>query len=730
MQELKKGGIYYQYVMQVPVITAGVLYLLQPIIIMKHLYFFFVLLPLFTLAQNYPVTKKTTQNITKHGKTYKDDYTWLENMRSPEVTAWVTAQNKVSGTHIDMVNDKIFSLPTITKYEAQTDFHIPRKKRLYYYSLLRYSDEEQQTASLGYKKKLDGNFINLVNPNYFYSGKTVNVHSYEPSVTSKTLAYKLMIDGSDQHEVRFVTISNGKKLPDVIKNAKFGGMAWKGDEGIFYNKNTNASQFAADSTFQVFYHKLGTDVVGDKLIFDASSIKGQTYYFTSNDGTRLFLYVADKEEAKVDYFYADLTKDTFELKKFLDNVPPDFEISGYNNGRIYISSKESNWGDVRSFDPDNPAEKKVVISQYQNQLLTDTYFFKDRIVCKYKNADVNYLMLFDYTGKFIKKIQTPKAMDVTLAVNDYYDKDVFFYVKSYTIPPILFTLNLDTGAYDRYVSQTFNKTTAPFPVDYFESKSTTYTSRDGVQVPIIIVYKKGLVLDGNNPTLLEAYGGFGVVNEPHYDNGLIYFLNNGGVYAYAEVRGGGDKGRQWHRNGMGLKKINTVNDFTDAAEYLIAQHYTSPNRLGITGASQGGLLVGATMVKRPELFKVAIPKVGVYDMAKFHDYTIGRFHYDEYGDPEIAAEFAAMMEYSPYHNIKDDVNYPTTLIITSDNDDRVPPAHSFKFAARLQNRAAQTNPIYLKTLSQSGHYGVMTNEDDKLKDKAEFYSFLLYHLKR
>jgi prolyl oligopeptidase len=697
---------------------------------MRNFYLFVILLPLLTLAQNYPATKKTTQNITRHGISYTDDYTWLESMRSPEVTAWVAAQNKVTRTQMDIANDKVFSLPTITKYDIRTDFHIPGKQRQFYYSLLRYSDEEQQSASIGYKKKLDDSYIDLVNPNFFYSGKTVNIIAREPSVTSKILAYKLMIDGSDQHEIRFVTIANGKKLPDVIKKAKLGGMAWKGDEGVFYNKNINNSQFAADSTFQVYYHKLGTDVANDNVIFDASSIKGQTHYNTSDDGTRFFLYVANKEESQVDYYYADLTKDTFELKKFLDNVPHDFAISGYNAGRIYVSSRESNWGDVRSFDPDTPSEKKVIIPQYQNQLLTDTYFFKDRIVCKYKNIDGNYLMLFDYNGKFIKKIQTPKAMDVTLADNDYYDKDVFFYVKSYTIPPILFTLNLETGTYDRYVSQTFNKTTAPFPVDYFESKSITYTSRDGVQVPMTLVYKKGLTLNGNNPALLEAYGGFGVVKEPEYDNGLIYFLNNGGVYAYAEVRGGGDKGRQWHKSGKGLKKINTVNDFIDAAEFLIAQGYTSANRLGITGASQGGLLVGAAMVKRPELFKVAIPKVGVYDMAKFHDYTVGRFHFDEYGDPEVAAEFAAMMDYSPYHNIKDDVNYPTTLIITSDNDDRVPPVHSYKFAARLQNRAAQKNPVYLKTQLKSGHYGVMTNHDDKLKDKAEFYSFLMYHLNK
>jgi prolyl oligopeptidase len=696
---------------------------------MKH-HFLLLLMPVFALAQNFPVAKKTAQTVIKHGITYQDDYTWLEAMRSPEVVTWIAAQNKVTESHVGSLMSKIYPLPTLQKYENQTEFRVPHKKRVNYYAGLRSYEDIQETPSLGYKKKLDANYVELVNPNFFYKGKTVNVLSYEPSVNSKVLAYKLMIDGSDQHEVRFVTIDNGRKHNDIIKNAKFGGMAWKGDDGIFYNKNINASQFAVDSTFQVYYHKLGTDVAADKMVFDASSINGQTDYFTSQDGTRLFLQVANKEESQVDVYYADLTKETFELKKFLDNVPPDFEISGYTNGRIYYSSKESNWGDVRSFDPESPAERKVVIPQYQNQLLIDAYFFENRIICKYKNLDGNYLMLFDYTGKFIKKIVSPKAMDMVLAGNDYYDKNVFFYITSYTIPPVLFTLNLETGANDRFISKTFTKTTAPFPVDYFESKRTTYTSRDGVAVPITIVYKKGTVLNGNNPTLLEAYGGFGTISQPDYDNGLIYFLNNGGVYAYAEVRGGGDKGRQWHREGSGLKKINTLNDFIDAANYLITEGYTSPNRLGITGASQGGLLVGAALVQHPELFKVAIPKVGVYDMAKFSQYTIGRFHYDEYGDPEDAKEFAAMMEYSPYHNIKDDVNYPVTLIITSDNDDRVPPVHSYKFAARLQNRPAQTNPVYLKTLLQSGHYGVSTNSEDMLKDTSDFYSFLMYHLGR
>ena len=694
---------------------------------MKPIILLAFLLPFFALAQKFPETKQTPQTYTKHGKTYTDNYTWLENMRSPEVVAWVAEQNKVTERHEGSLIKSIYPLPTLKKYQNQTAFRIPNKKRANYYGLVYYHYQLDQAPVLAYKKKLDGNYINLVDPNYIYKGKTVNIAGYEPSINSKMLAYKLMINGSDQYEIHFTSLS-GKKSNEVITNAKFGGMAWKGDEGIFYNKSINTSQFAVDSTFQVFYHRLGTDVLKDEMVFDAHEIKGQLSYFTSQDGTRLFLEVISKDEKTEDVYYADLTEEKFELKKFLDNVRSDFDLSGYTKGRMYYSSTESNWGDVRSFDPDKPEERTVLIPQYQNQLLLNTTFFKDRIVCKYKSASGSYFMLFDYTGKFLKKIETQKGMDVNLAGNDYFDADIFFYITSYTVPPILFTLNLETGAYDRYISKTFEKTIAPFPVDYFVTTSTTYSARDGAKVPITIVHKKGLELNGNNPTLLEAYGGFGSTSNPDYDNGLIYFMNNGGVYAYAEVRGGGDKGRQWHKDGTRLKKINTLNDFIDGAKFLIAQNYTSPNRLGITGGSQGGLLIGSALVQHPELFKVAMPRVGVYDMAKFHQYTIGRFHYDEYGNPEVAAEFNAMMEYSPYHNIKEDVNYPVTLIITSDNDDRVPPVHSYKFAARLQNRKAQTNPIFLKTRLNSGHYGITNNYEDHLEDKSEFYSFLMYHL--
>ena len=338
------------------------------------------------------------------------------------------------------------------------------------------------------------------------------------------------------------------------------------------------------------------------------------------------------------------------------------------------------------------------------------------------------MIVYDKNGVFVRKFDVPYAMDFTINFLDTETKELFVTFYSYTIPYLNYKLNVETGQTNPYYNDYLLPKPTLFPFDYFETKSTTYKSRDGQDIPITIVYKKGLVLDGNNPTLLKAYGGFGVVSHPSYDTGLLYFLEKGGVFAYAEIRGGGEKGLNWHKEGKGLKKINTFNDFIDGAEYLITEKYTSPKKLAITGSSQGGTLVGVAMTKRPDLFKVVIAKMGAYDMAQFDKYSVGKFHLDEYGNPEKEEEYKSLLNYSPYNNIKEDVNYPTTLIITSENDDRVPPVHSYKFAAKLQNRNAQKNPIYLKTLSNSGHSGKVSNYNSYIDEKSGFYNFLLFHL--
>ncbi|MGK4566601.1 prolyl oligopeptidase family serine peptidase [Flavobacterium sp. 3HN19-14] len=321
-----------------------------------------------------------------------------------------------------------------------------------------------------------------------------------------------------------------------------------------------------------------------------------------------------------------------------------------------------------------------------------------------------------------------KGSDLDYSFFDEKTENLYYMQFSYTVPPQNFRYNLKTGEDQPFFNDRYKQKPTVFPMGYFETETITFKSRDNVDVPITIVHKRGLPLNGNNPTILKAYGGFGKVAAYNYDTGLLYFLENGGVFAYAEIRGNGDKGKQWHLDGTRLKKSNTFNDFIDAAEFLIREKYTSPAKLAITGGSQGGLLVGVAMTQRPELFKVAVPEVGVFDMSRFSEYTVGRYHYDEYGNPENEAEYGAMLAYSPYQNIKEDVNYPVTLILTSENDDRVPPVNSYKFAAKLQNRATQKNPVYIKIARKSGHSGNNSSYDAWLQSQSEFYSFILFHL--
>jgi prolyl oligopeptidase len=691
-------------------------------------YLLIVLMLLAAVAngQNYPATKKTPKAITNHGITYTDDYAWLEDMRSPEALAWTKAQNKVTDAHINSMPGAMATDATIKKYQAQTRYRMPAIKGKYFYSKM-FRDEGM---CLFYREELDGRPIELINPHYIYPDKSVYIDSYHPSQSSEVLAYQLSIDGGDRKELRFVTIKNGKKHKDIIQNIKFSNISWKGDEGVFYKKNNNVDQFAVDSTYRVFYHRLNTLEADDKLIFDGTSTRSYLNFFTSEDGEKFFLIEVSKDGHYKNYYYANLSDPELKLVKFFSATTNDFSIVGFHKGRVYILTELANWGDLRYFELDKPDDIKVLIPQTQNQLLQDVSFFEDRILCKYTNTKNDFMMLYDHDAAFIAKIKAPEGTFLTTYVNNYTAKELFFTVENYTIPPILFKMDLATGAYDRFTSETYKKPTAPFSVDHFETKETSFINRDNVEVAITLVYKKGTALNGNNPTLLEAYGGYNYVYSKDYDNGLVYFLEKGGVYAFAHIRGGGEKGNSWHKKGKGINKINCLNDFIDAAEFLIREKYTSPQRLGITGGSHGGLVVGHAAVMRPDLFKVVISKMGVYDMGIKHNFTTGYMNSQEYGDPENKAEYEAMLAYSPYNNIKDDVDYPTMLIITSDNDDRVPPLHSYKFAAKLQNRPAQKNPVYLRTLAHSGHHGISSSHDEMLEDMADFYTFLLYHLNK
>ena len=685
---------------------------------------FLLLLALPCLAQTGQVSKKIPLQVTKFGTTFDDDYAWLENPQSPEVKAWVAAQNTQTETQMAVIKDKYSLSGKLQEYSRLSTNGLPSKKGRYFYGLFR--SDKDKPAVLKAAKDLSSMPIEVLNPFKVYNNKNAVVMSYTPSQHSKYIACKMSLDGSDRHEIRFVNLIDFKLMDDVLTNIKFSNMSWNGDKGLFYKKNANQAIFAQDSTYHVFYHKIGKPQTEDELVFDGTKNESDVRFFVADK--KLFLIETNKQETLRNFYYSSIDTETFILNKFISDDASDFRLLGCKNNRVYFSNKDYDWGEVRSFDLNNRSDEKPLIPQIYGQLLVNTEFFDDYIVCTYKTLGNYNLKIYDKEGNFIRKFDAPPGMDCSIRFYDPESKSLFVSFHSYTLSYHNFKLYLETGDVRSYYTEYTPPKPTLFPLDYFETKTITYKSRDNKDIPITIVHKKGIVLDGNNPTLLKGYGGFGVVSGPYFDTGLLYFLEKGGVFAYAEIRGGGEKGLKWHKDGKGMKKINTFNDFIDAAEFLIAQRYTSPQKLAITGGSQGGLLVGVAMTQRPELFKVVIPQMGAFDMVKFQDYTIGRYHLDEYADANTNEGFNALMAYSPYHNIKENVNYPTTLIITSENDDRVPPMHSFKFAARLQNRESQKNPIFLKTLSNSGHYGKVSTFKSHIDEKAEFFSFLLYYL--
>ncbi|MFD2908733.1 prolyl oligopeptidase family serine peptidase [Flavobacterium ardleyense] len=691
---------------------------------MKRLLFLLLFISTTIFSQQKIETKKVSSTILKHGITIHDDYKWLENTSEKAVEEWVELQNNVSDKKLtEAVKKHNFSFK-IKDYNYLSTYAIPSKKGKYFYSL--YRVDKNKPGVLHYSKSLNDIPTPLVDPFDIYKDANVIMSDYYPSRNSKYLAFKISPNGSDRQEIKFKDFSNKKYLDDVLTDIKFSNVAWNDDKGIFYKKNLNKEFFAKDSTYQLYYHKIGDLQSKDQLVYDTSNSKSNFTFFTKKD--KLYIVETSENESTENYYYTDTNSESFEFKNFLKDENSNLKFLNIANDKFYFSDEKYPWGNVSYFDINNRTENTVLIPQVYTHLLVGTTFLEDYIICKYNNSGKFYMSIYDYTGKFIRKFEAPHSMDFQIRLFDKKSNNLFVTFYSYTISSLNYKLNITTGANSIYFNDFIVPKPSLFPFNYFETKTITYKSRDNQQIPIVIIHKKGIELNGDNPTLLRAYGGFGVVSSPNYDTGLLHFLEKGGVYAFAQVRGGGEKGQNWHKEGKGLKKINSINDFVDAAEFLIAEKYTNPNKLAINGGSHGGLVVGAAMTQRPDLFKVVVSEMGRLDMSTLEKYTTGSYHFDEYGNPNNKEEFESLISYSPYHTIKEDVNYPTCLIITSENDDRVPPFHSYKFVAKLQNRAAQKNPIYLKVNKIAGHSGNISSYEKRVKEKSEFYSFILYHL--
>lgn len=654
-------------------------------------------------------------------KEINDEYLYLENSKLDKTINWIEKENDLTSEYLDKIARKYNFKNKIIDYIDLSTNAMPTKIGSLFFS--KYIKDKNTPASLFYRKSLDDTPTELFNVYKIYKNPNTIISNFYPSKNG--LKVGLIIDkgGSDLKFTKFVDLNSKKVYDEELKDIKFSNLIWNNDKGVFYKKNSNTNKMEKDSTYTIFYHEIGTKQEEDKIIYNVSD-KEKTSYFFSNKFNLYLVEINSENTQKI--FSSSLTNVDFDLK-LLCEIKQVNNIIKIDNSSVIYSSLNSDWGDIRIFNI-NTKEEKILIPQMNSYLLESTSFYENYIFCKYKTKERKYLSIYTDQGIFIKKFETPIGMDFDIKFYDSTKKKIYASFYSQILSYYNLILNVETGKisnhYNDYIIQKPNL----FPFDYFITKKVTYKSKDSKEIPITIIHKKNTVLNGENPTILEAYGGFGIVSNSNFDPGLLSFLEKGGVYAFAEIRGGGEYGKQWHKNGKGKNKMNCFNDFISAAEFLIQEKYTNPNKLAITGTSHGGLVVGVALTQRPELFKVAIPKMGVFDMLRFDKYTVGHYHTNEFGNPNIAEEANYLAKYSPYHNIKTEINYPTTLIITAENDDRVPPLHSYKFAAKLKNRTAQKNSIYLSVLKDSGHNGKVATRSEFIKDESNFYSFIYEEL--
>jgi prolyl oligopeptidase len=696
---------------------------------MKRLIFLVLLLtPVFLWAQlTYPETKKDSVAEDYHGTRVADPYRWLEDDNSEETKAWVAEQNKVTSAYLasipyrDKVKKRLEELWNYPRYGS------PSKKGDYYYFG---KNDGLQNQSVIYRQKgLDGKPEVFFDPNKLSDDGTVALSTWSFSRDNKYIGYTIAMSGSDWQEAFVLDAATGKKLEDNVKFIKFSGLNWKGDEGFYYsrypdfdekNKLSKQNQF-----HQVWYHKIGTPQSADVLIHkdDAHPLRNMSGYETE-DGR--FMIISMSEGTSGGEIWVRDLKDP--SQKELSLLIPGFKTSPsiVNNvgGKLLVRTNEDapNYK-VVEIDPKNPAKEnwKVIIPE-KPEVLLGVGTGGGQLFASYLKDASTRVYQYEPGGKLIREIKLPGIGSAGGFGGDKDDKEFFYTYSSFSYPPTIFRYDIKTG-----VSTLFRRTEVKFDVSQFETKQVFFTSKDGTKVPMFLTYKKGLKQNGTNPVLIYGYGGFNIASTPGFSVSNAFFMEQGGIYAVVNLRGGNEYGEKWHKAGMLENKQNVFDDFIGAAEFLVKEKYTNPGKIAIKGGSNGGLLVGAAMTQRPDLFKVAIPQVGVMDMLRYHKFTIGWAWAVEYGRSDNPEHFKFLYKYSPLHNLKAGVRYPATIVTTADHDDRVVPAHSFKFAAALQAAHAGENPTLIRIETKAGH-GAGKPTAKQIEEAADLWSFTMYNL--
>lgn len=685
------------------------------------------MLPIATLqaAIPYPETKTDDVVDTYHGTAVADPYRWLEDDNSPETKAWVTAQNEVTESYLAKIpqREAIRSrLTALWNYERIGQPH--KYGENYFFS---YNSGLQNQSVLKVADSAAGAGKTLLDPNGFSQDGTIALANYSPSEDGTKLAYATSTGGSDWQEIRIRDVASGKDLSDHLQWVKFSGMSWKKDgSGFFYSRYDAPEEGAAltglNENHQLFFHKVGESQSADRLVYKRPDhpkwgLGGRV----TEDGKYLIINVSEGTDPKNRVFYKSLETENPEVVELLTEADAAYRFLD-NDGAIFYfqTDLEAPRYRVIAIDTAAPAREnwKEIIPQSKDQL-AGVSAVGGQLICRYLQDAKSAVKCYDYQGKLIRDLALPGIGSVGGFGGRKDDTHCYFAFTSFTEPGAIYRLDLASGE-----STLWKRPEVDFASDDYETKQAFVTSKDGTKVPLFIVHKKGLVLDKNARTLLYGYGGFNISLTPGFSVARAVWLERGGVFAVANLRGGGEYGRDWHRAGTRLEKQNVFDDFIACAEFLQSESYTSPEKLAIQGGSNGGLLVAACMIQRPDLFGAALPAVGVMDMLRFQKFTIGWAWEKDYGSSDDAEEFKALLAYSPYHNLKPGTRYPATLVTTADQDDRVVPAHSFKFAARLQKCQPSDGPPTLIRIETSAGHGAGTALDKIISKNADEWTFL------
>jgi prolyl oligopeptidase len=672
----------------------------------------------------YPAARKADQVDDYHGVKVADPYRWLEDLDSQETRTWVEAENKLTFSFLSSIPARTRIKDRLTKLWNYEKYGIPFKEgNRYFYS----RNSGLQNQSVLYSvTSIDGEPKLLLDPNTLSTDGTVALSGMNVSNNGKLLAYSLSASGSDWQEWRVRDVETGKDLADDLRWVKFSDASWAHDDSGFfycrYDEPQNDSLKATNYFQKVYFHKLDTPQSDDTLVYERPDQKDWLFgAHVTEDGNYLIISVFQGTDTKNRIYYKDLRNKDAQVVKLLDNFDAAYSFIGNRGTRFWFQTDlQASRGKIIEIDVNQPARDnwKVIVPESREALQSAT-FVDQQFVLNYLRDAYTQVRLYDLSGKLVREVQFPGIGSAEGFGGKSTDKETFYSFTGFTTPTTIYRYDTTSGK-----SSVFREPKVDFNPADFETKQVFYTSKDGTRVPMFLTYKKGLKLDGNNPTYLYGYGGFNVSLSPAFSVGNLVWMELGGVCAQPNLRGGGEYGEEWHQAGMKLKKQNVFDDFIRAGEWLIENKYTSTPKLAIGGGSNGGLLVGAAMTQRPDLFGAAVPQVGVMDMLRFQKFTIGWAWVSDYGSSDNADEFKALYAYSPLHKIKPGTSYPATMVTTADHDDRVWPGHSFKFAATLQAAQAGSAPVLIRIETKAGH-GAGKPTAKVIEEIADRWSFLV-----